>query len=102
MPSAVGSSSLTITQAMTLNLNYLVVDSIMSLRGTAMIKADVERAPRCRNRAEQARAAAQETTSRPFRENLLTLAAEFDSYAEDIERAGKSFWPRRSGWELIR
>jgi hypothetical protein len=83
---------------MTLNLSCLVVDSIMSRGETAMVKADVERALNYRNRAEQARAVAQETISRAFREKLLKLAVEFDSYAEDIERAAKR--PQRSFWKL--
>jgi hypothetical protein len=63
-----------------------------------MVQADVERALSYRNRAEQARAVAQETISRAFREKLLTLAAEFDSYAEDIERVANR--SQRSFWKL--
>ena len=93
-----GSNSLTIIQAMALSLNYLVVDSIMSRMGTAMLQADTEHALAYRNRAEQARAVAQQTISRAFRENLLALAEEFDSYAKDIEGAANR--PQRSFWQL--
>ena len=76
---------------MTLSLNYLVVDSIRFRRGTAMVTAEIDRAFNYRNRAEQARAVAKDTMSRDYRARLLDLAVEFDSCAEDIERAGKPF-----------
>jgi hypothetical protein len=76
-----------------------VIDLIVSPhKENAMVQADAERALNYRNRAEQARAVAKETTNRDFCRRLQTLAAEFDSYAEDIERAAKR--PQRPFWKL--
>ncbi len=52
--------------------------------------ASVENALKLRNKAEQTRLVARQTTEPDFRETLLKLAAEYDLLADDIERQIKA------------
>jgi hypothetical protein len=77
-----GGGPLTNLTALPLKLNCVVFYAIMT-------EFDTESVLRYRNRAARIRVTATSVGPRA-RVILLNLAAEFDSLAEDIERAGKS------------